>query len=232
MNDHLVISAAGMVDRDGLRGTGDGGRRRATWRDLGVDPVAGRIEWRSIFDRAFADFRRFDITTRMFVIAAEVCGLGDRVTAADRSRTAVVLASSTGCLAADLRFERSLHVAKGLEPRVFPYTLPSTCLGVIAIRHRFRGPTLCLSVPEGGEGEGLEAAALLITGGEATAALVCLGDWLPPEAARPGKTRATALLMQPGHPDTSPTEYVAKFSDLIDAPLDAIQRILPGRRLL
>ena len=87
MNDHLVISAAGMVDRNGLRGTGDGGWQRATWRDLGVDPVAGRVEWRSIFDRSFTDFRRFDITTRMFVIAAEACGLGDRMSAADRSRT-------------------------------------------------------------------------------------------------------------------------------------------------
>ena len=48
-------------------------------------------------------------------------------------RTALVLGTSYGCLHSDVCFARGLEPGGTLRPAVFPYTLPSTCLGEVAI---------------------------------------------------------------------------------------------------
>jgi hypothetical protein len=199
MTSHLAITAACIVDPEGLR-TSAG--RRITWREHDLDPGAGVIRWQHLFAAAYSAFRRLDLTTRMFAIAAEALDLDRRIDAGELATTAQVLATSTGCLTADLRFEAGLQQAAGIEPAVFPYTLPSTCLGEIAIRHGLRGPTLCLSVPPGGEWEGLATATELIEAQESSNAVVLLGDWSPGTRSLPGKTNIAALLLQPDHTDT------------------------------
>ena len=119
----------------------------------------------------------------------------------DRPRTAILLASSLGCLHADLRFQASLAPGAELEPAVFPYTLPSTCLGDLAIRHALMGPTLSLTTAPGLEEDGLAEAGRLIDLGEACGALVCLGDVLPrggPDL--PPCLSITAYVLVPGEP--------------------------------
>ena len=64
---------------------------------------------------------------------------------------------------------------------MFPYTLPSTCLGDVAIRHELVGPVLCLTTPRAEDA--LDEALLMLHTDEADAAIVCTGDVLPPERA-------------------------------------------------
>jgi 3-oxoacyl-(acyl-carrier-protein) synthase len=166
---------------------------RVSWAALGAEPA--RVPWKRIFAAPFPDFRRLDPLSRFCCIAAEAAGIGPHLPEAARARTALVLATTLGCLHADRRFERSLAPGAPIEPAVFPYTLPSTCLGELAIRHRLAGPTLCLSTEAGGEATGLEEARALIGMGEADAALVCMGDAVPGE-----RLAMAALLLVPGEP--------------------------------
>jgi 3-oxoacyl-(acyl-carrier-protein) synthase len=208
MSRAVVISHASSVDAEWLLSSAG---RRERWRDLDLDPARGLIRWHPVFGSTHPGFRRMDLLTRVLVIAAElliaaeVSGL-DALTPAKRTDTALIFASHTGCLAADLRFEQSLHRKAGIEPALFPYTLPSTALGEVAIRHRLQGPTLCLPVARDHEHAGLIAGAELIEDGEASAALVLLGDWVGVEAAaRAGigaKTHVVALLLQEPGADT------------------------------
>ena len=225
MTGEVVITAAAVVDESGVRGSAG---TRATWRETGLDPVAGRVRWKPIFGTSLVEFRRLDITSRMFLIAAEACGIETQVAAEHRETTALVLATSTGCLAADQRFEKSLHIDKGIEPAVFPYTLPSTCLGELAIRYRLRGPSICLSIEAGDERQGLDVASALLRTSEASLAVVLLGDWAPPD-----KTAATALLLQRADRDTP---WLARPEALGADAVQSIRRLLshqrppPGRR--
>ncbi len=216
MTDAIVVSALGIVDASGVRGSSG---IRSSWTELGQDPVAGLVRFKPIFGTAFRDFRRLDILSRMFIVMTEACDLATHLPVAWRIDTALVSGSETGCLAADRRFERSLHIPAGIEPAVFPYTLPSTCLGEVAIRHRLHGPTVCLSLADREEPQALRVATQLLHGGEARAALVLVGDWVPAaEGQDTHKTRAAALLLRPADPDTPHLAEVADFeSDLFHA---------------
>lgn len=202
MTETVFITHACSVDAVGLQSS-TGLHRR--WSDLDLDPAQGQIRWRPVFGTVHQGFRRMDLLSRMLVVAAEACGL-DTLSPETRTNTALVFASSTGCLAADLRFEASLHRTAGIEPALFPYTLPSTALGEVAIRHRLQGPSLCLPVATDQEHRGVQTAAQLIEDDEAAAAVVLLGDWLPADsAARVGieaKTHLAALLLQVPGADT------------------------------
>jgi len=209
-----IITHACAINADGFSSSQG---RRCQWRDLDLEPVSGELRWTSIFGAANPGFRRLDRTSRLFACAAELCGL-ESLPDELRDNTALLIASSTGCLAADLRFEQGLRTDHGIEPAIFPYTLPSTVLGEIAIRHRLRGPTVCLSVPEGDEGQAVDAGHGLIAHGEAEAALILLGDWVSPrragQAQIAAKTEIVALLLQAVRPDTHPCMDVS----LADTP--------------
>lgn len=205
MNRAIHVAAACTVDVVGVRNSAG---TTVDWQQLDVDPQRSRIAWREEFGGDARAFRRLDPTTRMVWIAAAACGL-DELPEPLRERTGLVLASASGCLAADLRFAAGLHVTAGIEPALFAYTLPSTALGEVAIRHRLRGPTLFLSVPSGREAAGVDAGLDLISAGEADAALVLCGGWLPAVVAEPvgavAETRIDALLLRPAEASATPT---------------------------
>ena len=138
------------------------------WADRGRDPTSGKVPW--VFDRPFKDFRRLDPLSRFCCLAAEAIG------AEFPARTALVLATTYGCMHADHKFAHSLESIPAAG--VFPYTLPSTCLGDLAIRHKITGPSLCLTTPD--LGDGMIEARHILELGEADAALVCVGDVVPP----------------------------------------------------
>jgi len=133
--------------------------------DWEIDPT--RIRWP--FDRPFENFRLLDPLSRVVAIAVEA--LDTRFPA----NTAVVLATKQGCLWTDRRFEQSRHA--DLRPALFPYTLPSAPIAAVSIRHGINGPSLCLS----GDESALAEAERLIATGEADAAIVCVGDVVPPD---------------------------------------------------
>lgn len=171
------VGAVGVADAVGVAGTLP---VRVAWKELGVDPAGRAIPWKRLFRTPFPEFRRLDPLSRFCCLATEAMGIDARLSPADRPRTALVLATTHGCLHADLRFAQGLGEAC-VEPALFPYTLPSTCLGELAIRHGLSGPALCLSVGAGGEGAGIREARALVEIGDADAAVVCLGDALPGE---------------------------------------------------
>jgi hypothetical protein len=163
------------VDREGIRGpTGN-----APWTGFRKD---GRVRWP--FERPYENFRLLDPLTRFIAIAVEA------LDCAFEPNTAILLASSTGCLATDRLFEASRHAV--LRPALFPYTLPSSPMAAVAIRHRVTGAGLCLSIAPDDSATALEEARRILAAGEASAVLVCVGDVLPGE-----RMSMTATLVQP-----------------------------------
>jgi hypothetical protein len=109
-----------------------------------------------------------DGLSRVGLMAVELLGVD--WSQRDRDGVGVCVETRLGSLATDVRFLETL------SPSVFTYTLPSTVMGEVCIRHRLRGPVLCL-LP-GGDAEGcraMEVAAEWLGRGEATSclALVC-----------------------------------------------------------
>jgi len=126
-----------------------------------------------VFARPFPEFRRLEALGRFVCLAVEALDMEFP------QGTALVFASTFGCLHADRLFEASRHGV--IRPALFPYTLPSTCLAELAIRHRVMGPTLCLSVAPGDDRTALAEARRLLAAGEAEAAVVLVGDVVPPD---------------------------------------------------
>ncbi len=190
--------AAGAVNEQSIGGSAMPAMR---WAELGVEPVSERLRWKSLFRTPFRSFRRLDRLSQIVCMAAGAAGLDSVPDRSTRESTAVVFGSSAGCLDTDLRFSRGLQPGGEPEAALFPYTLPSTCLGEIAIRFRLGGPTLCLATAPDRLGDAVDAGMSLIEQGDAAAAVVCLGDWLPAEAARAVDlspcTAVAVLLLQP-----------------------------------
>ncbi len=87
-----------------------------------------------------------------------------------RERTGIVLASLTGCLAADERFEETRGRPEGASPALFPATLATSPAAELSIRLGLGGPVF--SVRAGFEAA-LALAARLVARGEADAVLAC-----------------------------------------------------------
>lgn len=167
-----VLAAAALVDRERIAGTGG---VRASWDELGVPAPGDGRTFRVLFGRSDETFRRLDVASRALVLACEALGLAAVLPARDRERTAIVVATSLGCLDADRQFARSLG-AEMLDAPIFPYTLPSTCVGEIALRHGLRGPGVCLSTPPGEHGLGFAEAVSLLATGDADAVVAATVD--------------------------------------------------------
>lgn len=208
-----VLAAAALVDRDHIAGTGG---VRARWDELRVPPPGDGRTFRALFGRSDETFRRLDVASRALVLACEALGLDRVLPEGDRDRTALVVATSLGCLDADRQFARSLG-AEMLDAPIFPYTLPSTCVGEIALRHGLRGPGICLSVPPAEHGLAFAEAVGLLAGGEADAVVAATID-----VARTDPSTcevAVALLTLPRHDAPGWTAWQAD-------PLAAIRHAL------
>jgi 3-oxoacyl-(acyl-carrier-protein) synthase len=218
------VAAAGVADETGVAGTGGTAVR---WEEAGTDPRT-RIRWRSFFDEPFPDFRRLDPLSRFCCLAAEAARPGDHLDEARRRDTALVLATTLGCLHADVRFAAGLEREAEIQPAGVPYTLPSTCLGDVAIRHRLTGPTLCLAAAERDEHVGLREAGRLLALEEAAAALVCVGDVFhrtDGTGVAPRWRLATLLLLPEAPPPQDPLPPARLERDL----LEVVQQHLWGQ---
>jgi hypothetical protein len=97
-----------------------------------------------------------------------------------RDRIAICLATRAGCLSTDIAYWQGRDTPGGPSPTLFTYTLPSSAIGEIAIRHRITGPNLCLI---GDEQLLLAEARALIESGEADACVCVACESVTPEAA-------------------------------------------------
>jgi 3-oxoacyl-(acyl-carrier-protein) synthase len=163
-----------------------------------------------VFGRADETFRRLDATSRALVLAAEAAGIAAvlaRVPAVAARDVGLVFETTLGSLDSDLAFAASLGAGMPDGP-AFAYTLPSTCLGELALRHGLRGPTVCLTTVPADRGVALREAALLLATGEVPLAVAGLVDVLTTAHGDiPAQCRAVvALLAAPrlGLPPVAP----------------------------
>lgn len=209
-----MILGIGLLDRVGVVGTA---LAEFDWRDDRADPLRSPGGFRRVFGRMDLTYRRIDRMSRALVLAAEAAGVSRVLDDAARANTAVVLETVRGCLESDVRF--ALELARGtvLGP-TFPYTLPSTCLGEIALRHALRGPTLCLSTTADDAGVALREARAVIEAGEASHVLAASVEVLQePRGDVPAAMSAVVVLVGPGSSDpgtTWPSESRDPFGEL------------------
>ncbi len=190
-------------------------------------PMTEALRWADAFDKPFPSFRRLDGISRAICIATEALELDLHLPMNERADTALLLGTAYGCLDADLQFEQSLAKPLGIKPAIFPYTLPSTCLGEAAIRHKLLGGTTTHSTLLGQETEALLQAHALVASGEALAAIACLGDWLPQASSRSidveARTEVVAILLRSGHPTQT---QVAPFDCIARDPFGQTRAVL------
>lgn len=186
-----VVAAVGYVDRERIAGSGG---VDTAWRDLDTAAPGDGRTFRAVFGRSDETFRRLDVVSRVLVLACEAAGLDRLLPVAHRERTALVVATTQGCLDADRQFAQSLG-SEMLDAPIFPYTLPSTCLGEVALRHGLRGASICLSVAPAGGGSALAEAVRLLAGGETDTAVAAVVDV---SRRDPRCCEATVALL--GHP--------------------------------
>lgn len=176
MTTKPVVAACGFVD--GARIAGSSGIA-TSWTRLGVSAPGNGRTLRAVFGRADETFRRLDRISRALVLAGEAAGITAAIAAAKVSPADVglVFETSLGSLDADLSFAQSM--AAGMcNGAVFAYTLPSTSLGELALRHGLRGPTICLATEPAQRGVALREAAMLLATGEAPMVVAGIVDVL------------------------------------------------------
>ena len=180
MND-VVIQAASFIDAAGF-GNDRTGRR--PW----LAPVAEALErgeleslrWGSLFNSETARFGRMDFLSRLGLMAVELLDAGfEKLDPAGRDTVGVCVETRSGCAATDVRF-LEMPLAS-----TFAYTLPSTVVGEICIRHRFRGPVMCLLPVAGGTGA-LAVGLGWLQRGEAGACVCVACDQLDKKVAASG----------------------------------------------
>jgi len=164
----FAILAASFMGREGCGNDRTGLR---PWPAEVSGPLErGELEalrWSTLFDSETSRFGRMDMLSRLGLMAVELLDAGfETLEAARRDEVGVCVETRSGCTATD-----DLFLQMPLAS-TFAYTLPSTVLGEICIRHRFRGPVLCL-LPVSGQGGSVETALGWLNRGEA-GACVCV----------------------------------------------------------
>lgn len=175
MSDRIVLTAFGGIDAAGFGSQ----CRREAWRH---PDEARDLRWRRLFDQPFDRFGRLDALCKHALVAVELLGIPPPPPGAPLPDVGLALGTGSGSLAVDLAFFRTVGQPGGASPTLFSYTLPSTAIGEIAIRHRIGGPHTCFL---GGAESGLLAlweGTRWIEEGEAEAVL-CVHAEAPPEGA-------------------------------------------------
>lgn len=126
------------------------------------------LHWSLLSDSDPSRFLRMDLMCRLGFLAAELLGVNfDAMTDTHRERLGVCVESFTGSLDTDIRF------AQTPRPSIFAYTLPSTVIGEICIRHQLKGPVLSLISPDTSGANAMTEAAEWLRDGDAEMVL-CL----------------------------------------------------------
>ena len=195
----VVIKAVGWL---GPEGFGNDLAGLASWpAPLGEALRRGELEglrWSTLFRSEAQRFARMDWLSRLGLMAVELLEARFETWATeDLERTAVCAETAAGCIASDVKFLRLPG------PTLFAYTLPSTVIGEICIRHHFKGPMLCLMSSGKSTRAGIDEAAACLREGSANACL-CVGceavsadaaALLPPDLKLDNSWQACALLL-------------------------------------
>jgi len=184
----LVISACGYVD--------DRGFGRVPQPPSRLPQPLTDTSWSAISDVPFDRFGRLDSLCKHVVAAVEMLALPTLPEDQSRSSMAISLGTQFGSLGVDLAFHRSMDQAGGASPLLFSYTLPSTPIAEIAIRHRITGPNACYVA---GAASGLLAlweGIRLIEDGEAESCVCIACDATLPDGPAIDSEHAYAFLVE------------------------------------
>jgi 3-oxoacyl-[acyl-carrier-protein] synthase II len=224
MNPPPVVAALGVVDAHEIAGTAG---VAVAWKDLGATAPGNRRVLRELFGHDDENFRRLDRAAKTLVLAAAAAGLERTLPRAARDDTALVIETTLGSTDSDLRFSRSMRDGMCDSP-LFPYTLPSACVGDVALRHGVRGPTLLLSVGAADAGAALRQARWLLATGEASYALAgCVDALAEPVGNLLPACRAVVALV--AHPACG-LAPVAEWPEDQGDPYGALVAALDARR--
>lgn len=142
-------------------------------------------------------FGRLDRLSQLALLAVE--SLNVNFESIPRDRIGICLSVRAGSLTTDIEYWKGRDAVGGPSPTLFAYTLPSSAIGEIAIRHRITGPNLCLV---GDERWLLNEARDWIRRGEADACICVACDVVSSAAAElirePPAANACALFVQRG----------------------------------
>jgi len=86
-------------------------------------------------------FGRLDLISQLALLAVEP--LAPHFDSLPRERIGICIAVRAGSLSTDVEYWKDRDATGGPSPMLFTYTLPSSAIGEIAIRHRLTGPNLC-----------------------------------------------------------------------------------------
>lgn len=195
----IVIKAASRLGPDGF---GNDLAGLANWpAPLGEALRRGELEelrWSELFSSEARRFARMDWLSRVGLMAVELLEARfETWNAQDLEQTAVCAETAAGCITSDASFLRLPG------PTLFAYTLPSTVIGEICIRHHIKGPMLCLMSSAESTRAAIDEAAAWLREGSAKACL-CVGceavspdaaALLPPDLVLENSWKACALLL-------------------------------------
>jgi len=144
MTSEVVALAASYMTPEGF---GSSALGRRPWMDGHGKPCERKelmgIPWLSLFSAPCPRFGRMSPLTRLGLMAVELLDVGFAdMTEEQRTDTGICMLSPFGSMATDIEFLREIG------PATFTYTLPSSVIGEVCIRHRLRGPGLCLMSEE------------------------------------------------------------------------------------
>jgi len=152
------------------------------------------VRWGEISDAPFERFGRLDGVCKSAIVAVEMLGL-EAVVEGSRSDWGITVGTEYGCVDVDVAFFKTRNQPGGASPILFPYTLPSTAIGEIAIRHRITGPNACYMAGRESGMLALREGARLVESGEASAC-ICVGcDSIGGPASSEPMTEAWAFLI-------------------------------------
>ncbi|MCR9246567.1 MAG: hypothetical protein NXI31_16155 [bacterium] len=209
------VLAAGVLDGRNLRGTGG---IDVSWTELGSPAPGDGRTLRTVFGHSDTTYRRLDRISRSLVLAAHAAGLGEVLTPDELRDAALIAETHVGCLEIDRRYTASL-AGELVAATIFPYTLPTTSLGEVALRFKLHGPTMSISVDDDRRGAALREAWRMLAAGEVRHVVAASVDVLDePGPGLPAGVRAVVVVV--GAP-----EFVKSDRAVMAWP-DAVQR--PG----
>jgi 3-oxoacyl-(acyl-carrier-protein) synthase len=136
-----------------------------------------KLHWCDVCTSESSRFGRMDVLSRLGLMAVELLDAGlPELEPAQREAVGVCVETRSGSLVADCRFLQ-MPLAS-----TFAYTLPSTVVGEICIRHRFRGPVMCL-LPGSRQAGSLETALGWLKRGQAEVCVCVACDFVNKEVA-------------------------------------------------
>ena len=189
-----IVRAASFVDADGY-GSMRGGKQPwpATYAAALQRAEIPDRTWSAMFGSSCPRFGRMDALSRLGLMAVELLGVDFvALPEGERDNIGVCMETRCGCLATDRRFLETF------SPNVFAYTLPSTAIGEICIRHRLRGPVLCLMTGDDNARPALDEAVAWLEAGTVSGCICLSCDALKsPETNEPCIVAAAVFLSRP-----------------------------------